>query len=52
MIHMAKTTEEEMTQKPSFGEIVGEDKWKEKKENIREKDLNERQTVYEDISRH
>lgn len=49
MIHMAKTTEEEMTQKPSFGEIIEEDKGKKKKlkkkENIREKDINEHQST-------
>lgn len=28
---MAKTTEEEMTQKPCFGEIIEEDMWEKKK---------------------
>lgn len=28
---MAKTTEEEMTQKPCFGEIIEEDMWGKKK---------------------
>lgn len=39
-----------MTQKPNFGEIIGEDKWK----NTRtlEKVINEHQTTYEDISRY
>lgn len=31
VIHTAETTGEEMTQKPNFGEILGEDKLKEKK---------------------
>lgn len=31
VIHTARTTGEEMTQKPNFGEILGEDKLKKKK---------------------